>query len=156
MLRLRLHGTAAVANASAVAILGESASLMSGSGLAEVEGSEAVTVTQRLLQSQILTQIDPVVFSHPMVRTAILSELPADQKPELHRAAPVLLHEKGASPDAVALQLLAAPLHRVMVSEARRGAARGAARVASYRDPLPAPRAGDVSHRPRSSPIWRR
>jgi hypothetical protein len=49
----------------------------------------------------------PLRLVHPVVRTALYSELPEGEHAQLHRRAARMLADEDASPDAIAAHLLA-------------------------------------------------
>ncbi|HEX3040543.1 MAG TPA: AAA family ATPase [Solirubrobacterales bacterium] len=152
--RLARLGDEAVAVARAVAVLephAEGRRIATLSGL----GREAVAAAcEGLVVANLLTDTAPVGFVHPLIRAAVLDELPRPRLAADHAEAARLLSEDGAAADAVAAHLLLGEARadpwafaqlRAAATEARgRGAAEAAVtylRRALREPPPPAERA---------------
>jgi DNA-binding NarL/FixJ family response regulator len=109
LLRLARLPAEIVAVARAVAVLGESAELPAVAALAGVDERSVADATGQLARAEILRPEPPLGFVHPLVRDAVYHELPPGERELQHGRAAVLLHESGAAPDLVAVQLLNAP-----------------------------------------------
>lgn len=125
--RLTRLGEAAVEVARAVAVLEPNAQLGAVGSLTGL-GPEAVTAaTEQLIGARLLSDESAPGFVHPLVREAVLAELPAPRRAALHGRAARLLDEAGAESDAVAAQiLLAAPVGDAWVAGELRSAAAAA------------------------------
>ena len=130
LLRLsRLPGDAAKV-AGAIAVLGESATLPLVAALCETGERETADAIAALARADIVRQDGPLEFVHPLVREAIYRELPPGQRELDHERAARVLRDAGASPGAVATQLLNTPGGRCNedVAAELRDAARDAVR----------------------------
>jgi DNA-binding CsgD family transcriptional regulator len=105
-LRLKGHGSEAVALARAVAVLGQSATLANAAALARVQEEDARDVAATLARAEIFTTEEPLGFVHPLVRAAVYEELPLSTRRKQHRRAAVLLADAGAAAESVALHLM--------------------------------------------------
>jgi DNA-binding CsgD family transcriptional regulator len=104
--RLARLGEDAVATARAVAVLEPNAeagriAALSGLPLEAVAGA-----CERLVVARLLSDTRPVAFVHPLVRAAVLSDIPGPRRAADHARAAQLLAEDGAAVDAVAAHLL--------------------------------------------------
>jgi DNA-binding CsgD family transcriptional regulator len=110
VLRLdRLEATGASALARASAILGDGATLRHAAALAELDDRQAVEALDALSTAQLLAPEEPLRFLHPLVRTAIYSDIPAARRAHQHARAAQLLAGDEVSAEKVALHLLHAP-----------------------------------------------
>jgi DNA-binding CsgD family transcriptional regulator/Tfp pilus assembly protein PilF len=105
--RLRRLGADAAQLAFAVALLGASAELRHAAELAGLTTDAAATAADALASAWILRPGYPLEFVHPIVRSAVYSEIPAARRGMAHRRAAQLWEEDGAVPEAVAPHLLA-------------------------------------------------
>ncbi len=157
LLRLSRLPAPAAKVAGAIAILGESATLPLVAALCEVDEQTAAEAIAALARADIVGREGPLEFVHPLVREAIYRELPPGQRELDHDRAARVLRDAGASPGAVATQLLNTPAGRgdadvaAMLREASRDARRrGAMETAvSYlrralEEPPPAAERADV------------
>jgi ATP/maltotriose-dependent transcriptional regulator MalT len=129
VLRLSRLGSDAVRLARASAVLGGETSLARAARLAELDLPVAVAAAQRLLSAQILADIDPVAFTHPMIRTAVYCEFPLGERLGAHLAAAQLLAGEGAGPEQTSHHLLnGTPTDEPWAGEALHEGARAAAR----------------------------
>lgn len=136
MVRLRRFGGGALALARAASVLGDGASLMTVARLAHLDAEEALATASELARVHVLSGDEAVTFFHPMVRAAVYAELPAGQRPALHKNAAAILRDIGAPADAVAQQVILAPpssepwVRTVLHEGARLAARRGSPRTA--------------------------
>lgn len=134
--RLARLGEAAVELARAVAVLEPNAEPHSLAALTGLTPEAITEASELLIGGRLLDDAESPTFVHPLVREAVLSEIPAPRRAALHAGAARLLDEAGTDLDAVAAQLLlAAPLGDPWaVAELRAAAAdalgRGAAEAA--------------------------
>jgi DNA-binding CsgD family transcriptional regulator len=123
LLRLSSLPPAATALARAFAVLGE-APLAVAARLARLDADAGAGLAGALVASGILTDNDPVSFSHPIVRAAVRADTPHAGRGRLELRAAELLRSGGAPPDRVSAHLLAAPpAHEPWVLEPLRLAA---------------------------------
>jgi DNA-binding CsgD family transcriptional regulator len=137
--RLRRLEPACRALAQAVAVLGEGVELAAASAYADLEPAAAASAADALAAAHILEPRRPLAFVHPIVLTAVRSELSQGELGEAHARAARQLRDDGAPPERIALHLLnAEPGHddqavadlRAAAAEARgRGAPELAARL---------------------------
>lgn len=110
VLRLGRRSDPALALASATALLGLDATLADAAHVAGLAMPDAAPAADELRAAGIL---DPgphtLVFTHPIVRTAIVAELASGDRTRLHARAAELLSARGAAPERVALHLLQTP-----------------------------------------------
>ena len=107
--RLRGLPEEATEIARAVAILGDGSDVAT---VARFSGREPVAVadsTGALSRVGILAARTPLEFAHPLVRDAIVEDVPPGERELAHARAARLMQEAGAAPERVAAQLLAAP-----------------------------------------------
>jgi DNA-binding SARP family transcriptional activator len=109
LLRLARLPGGTVAVARAVAVLGENPGLPAIAALADIPEAEAADAIDVLYRAEILRGDGPLGFVHPLVRDAVYNELPAARRALEHARAAHVLADTGASPEAVAAQLLRAP-----------------------------------------------
>jgi DNA-binding CsgD family transcriptional regulator len=103
--RLGRLGEAARRIATAVAVLGDGASLRHAATLAEVEPRDGERAADALARAEILEPGEPMRFVHPLIATAVASDLQAFARARAHRAAAELLHAEGAPVAEVAAHL---------------------------------------------------
>jgi DNA-binding CsgD family transcriptional regulator len=99
-------GTAAVALARAVAILGDEAPLAVAGPLAALSTAAAAAAADQLVRAGILQDGRPLRFQHALVRDAVLASLTAGERVVAHGAAARVLARHGAPARAVAMHLL--------------------------------------------------
>ncbi|HWH94905.1 MAG TPA: AAA family ATPase, partial [Baekduia sp.] len=109
LLRLARLPPGTVAVARAVAVLGENPPLPAIAALAAIPESRAADAIDVLHRAEILRGEGSLGFVHPLVRDAVYGELPAARRALEHGRAARVLADLGASPEAVAAQLLRAP-----------------------------------------------
>jgi len=127
LMRVGRIDPSAPALARAVAVLGEHASLVTAAALAELAPARAAAAGDALAGVAVLEPGDPLRFVHPLVRTAVYRDISPARRSDLHARAAVLLDGQQASPESVAVHLLATrPAGDPHVVDALRAAARAA------------------------------
>jgi DNA-binding CsgD family transcriptional regulator len=107
LLRLAALPDPASALASAVAVLGDGASLADAATLAEIDGQAAEQAADTLAAAQVLCAGEPLTFVHPLIGAAVHADLPPLARSRAHRRAAELLDDAGSSVERVAPHLLA-------------------------------------------------
>jgi DNA-binding CsgD family transcriptional regulator len=97
----------APALASAVAVLGDRASLRHAAALAGLDSQSAEQAADTLAAAHILAPGEPLTFVHPLIGAAIHADLPALARSRAHRRAAGLLDDDDAPAETVAAHLLA-------------------------------------------------
>jgi DNA-binding CsgD family transcriptional regulator len=129
--RIARIGPQAVALARAMAVL-DGGRLADAAALAGLEEGAAAAVAARMRRIEVLAQVDPATFVHPLVRRSVYETLSVTERDAAHAAAARRLRETGASPEAVAAHLAAVrPAGQEQVATALREAARDARRHAA-------------------------
>jgi DNA-binding NarL/FixJ family response regulator len=105
--RLRLLGPDATRLALAIAIFGKAAELRHAAALAGLTPDVAGLAADALTAACVVRQGRPLEFIHPLVRTAVYSELAEGQRAASHKRAAQLLLLEGAEDVAIAPHLLA-------------------------------------------------
>jgi DNA-binding CsgD family transcriptional regulator/tetratricopeptide (TPR) repeat protein len=107
-LRVRIGrlGSAAAVLAGAVAILGDDVPLRQAAALGGISVPDAVAAADKLGAVEILLAREPLRFVHPLVRHAILRDMPAAERASRHLDAARLLYAEGATAERVAAHLL--------------------------------------------------
>jgi DNA-binding CsgD family transcriptional regulator len=90
----------------AAAILGDQTELPLAAALADLDASTALTAASELVRSDLLQQENPLAFSHPVVRTAVLEDMNAGERMRAYRRAAEVLLESGALPEQAATYLV--------------------------------------------------
>jgi DNA-binding CsgD family transcriptional regulator len=108
--RLAALGPEATALAEAVAVLGEGGELRDAAAVCGLELEAAARAARALAGAAILAPGREPAFVHPVVRAAVDGPSGPGGRPELHARAARALAARGADPEAVALQLLHAPV----------------------------------------------
>jgi DNA-binding CsgD family transcriptional regulator len=106
--RLARLGEHATAVARAVAVLEPNAEVRLIAALAELSPQSVTDACERLVIAGLLSDSQTVGFVHPLVRAAVLSEVPAPRRAADHARAARLLAEAGTGGDTVASHLLLA------------------------------------------------
>ncbi|HWA53876.1 MAG TPA: AAA family ATPase [Solirubrobacterales bacterium] len=106
--RLARLGGHSAAVARAVAVLEPNAEIRLIAELADLALDSVATASELLIRARLLSDTQPVAFVHPLVREAVLSELPAPRLSADHGRAARLLERDGAVADTVAAHLLLA------------------------------------------------
>ena len=118
--------------AQALAVLGDDTELRLLAGLADLDVDTTAKNADELRAGAIFDRGVPLRFIHPLVRNALYSGMPAGERTAAHRRAAALLGGQGASPEKVAVHLLATDgrAEREAVETLRQAAARALARGA--------------------------
>ena len=95
--------------ARAVAVLGDGADVSAVAALSELAATDVARVTGALAQAEILRSGAPLGFAHPLVRDAVLQDIPVGERQLQHGVAARLIEDAGGSTERVAAQLIAAP-----------------------------------------------
>ncbi|MBV9417290.1 MAG: AAA family ATPase, partial [Solirubrobacterales bacterium] len=104
-LRLSRLPAEAVSLVRGAAILGDDADLALAAVLAECDMPAALDAASALVRSDLLEQEDPLVFRHPVVRSAVLEDIGLGERMRLRRRAAEVLLESGALPEQAATYL---------------------------------------------------
>ncbi|HEX2095811.1 MAG TPA: AAA family ATPase [Solirubrobacterales bacterium] len=104
--RLARLGEPAIATARAVAVLEPNAEARRIAALSGLSLDSVADACERLVVAGLLSDTQPVAFVHPLVRAAVLNEIPAPRLAADHARAARLLSDDGAPADAVAAHLL--------------------------------------------------
>ena len=156
LLQLGLMPAAALAAARAVAVLGTAATAGRAGRLAGLDGDACAEAIGVLMAERLIEGERTLRFVHPLVRSAVYSDLSPPQRQRWHKRAARLLDEQGAPAEEVTVHLLAAAAtgDAWVVDRLRRAAAsaraRGAPDVAiqclerALAEPPPAGVRGDV------------
>ena len=152
LLRLGRLPPAARELAGAVAVLGPGAELAHAAELAELERGAAAEAFDTLVATELFAEAQPLDFIHPLVRSAVYSDLSPSERSLLHARAALILRRAGAAPDRLAVHLLALPpaadpeVAEALFDAARAAAARGSAdtAIAYLRRALDEPPPDDV------------
>ena len=105
--RLAALSAQSVAFARAVAVLGDDADIAAAAALAGIELAAAGDAADALARASVLVNRRPLQFTHPIVRAAILADLPASARAHAHATAARLLAARGAGDASVAAHLVA-------------------------------------------------
>jgi DNA-binding CsgD family transcriptional regulator/Flp pilus assembly protein TadD len=125
VVRLRRLAAGALELARAVSVLGADAELRRAGRLAELD--DPGPVADLLADAGILEPARPLVFAHPIVRSAVYRDMPTAERARLHAAAARMLVAEGTPADRVGSHLLATePAGEQAVVETLRAAARSA------------------------------
>jgi DNA-binding CsgD family transcriptional regulator len=106
VVRLGRMSRQAAAVARCVSVLGGEGQLRHVAALAELEVASAAVAADALVAAGLLDAGRPLRLVHPIVRTALYSELPAGERGQLHARAARLLADEGADVDAIGAHLL--------------------------------------------------
>lgn len=132
LMRLRRLPEPAAAVARAVAVLGSGASLPQVAALAALPEPQVARSLALLVRADLVHDVQPAAFVHPLVRDAVYHALPAAERGLWHEQAARILRSVGAGDEQVATHLLLAPPRgddeavALLVQAARTVAARGA------------------------------
>ncbi len=148
-----LHQTAQEL-AAAVAVLGPGAELAHAAELAELDPGAAAAAFDALVALELFADKRPLDFVHPLVRSAVYSDLPPSERTLLHSRAALIMRRAGAAPDRLAVHLLALPpagdpeVAGALIEGARAAGARGSAdtAIAYLRRALEEPPPNDARH----------
>lgn len=95
-----------LAIARSTAILGDGAAVGHAALLADVDGEAGEQAADSLAAAGILQSARPLRFRHPLLRAAVLSDMPPGERIRRHTAAVQLLRRHGADAGQVAAHLL--------------------------------------------------
>jgi DNA-binding CsgD family transcriptional regulator len=107
LLSLSRLSPTAVSVAQSVAVLERRAELRNVARLALLSEEEVLLARDALVSADILRPLQPMSFSHPIVRASVYDAIPAGQRSLAHAAAARILAEAGSDAEEVALHLLA-------------------------------------------------
>ena len=136
LLRLGRLQLAAQELARAVAVLGPGGELAHAAELAEIEPGAAADAFDALVAMELFANRRPLDFVHPLVRSAVYSDLPPSKRSRLHSRAAMIMRAAGVAPDRLAVHLLALPpegdveVAEALIEAARAAAVRGSADTA--------------------------
>jgi DNA-binding CsgD family transcriptional regulator len=132
--RVERAGERAIRTAQAIAVLGGDALVRRVAALVNLSVEETLDEVGTLVAAEILRDVSPLDFIHPIVRTAVYDRLPRGTRSRLHHRAADVLHDEGAPAERVGLHALAtAPAGASRTVERLRAAA-VAARAAGAPD----------------------
>lgn len=98
---------AAAQVARALAILGGEADLSVVAGVSLLDERAVGAVIDALVDAEIVVGTEPVAFAHPVMRTAIYSDIPPIERERAHLRAAHLIANSGGTAERVAVHLLA-------------------------------------------------
>ncbi|MGI5147247.1 AAA family ATPase [Plantactinospora sp. CA-294935] len=137
--RINSVGPQALHLARAVAVLGGSATLhraatlsgtaadMVGPGSEEMGSNQAAKIIDLLVREGVLAPGLPLDFVHPLVRTAVYTDISASVRSHTHKAAALMLADEHLAPEHIAPHLLACePTGDPWVADALHAAGRAA------------------------------
>jgi DNA-binding CsgD family transcriptional regulator len=101
----RLHADA-TGLLRAASILGDRTELSLAAALAGLEPNAALTAASALVSADLLGHENPVEFTHPVVRSAVLETMTADERTNAHRRAAESLLQRGAPAEQAATYLV--------------------------------------------------
>ena len=107
LLRVRRLAPDAQTVARAIAVLGDGSDHRVVATLAGLDEQATLNGADALRNAAILDPAAALRFIHPLVRTALYSDLPAGERAEAHARAAALLRARDASPEQIAVHLLA-------------------------------------------------
>jgi len=132
LLRVARLAPQARAVAQALAVLGDDSDHRLVAALAGLDDDETPAAADALRAVAILDAGASLRFAHPLVRNALYSELPAGERADAHARAAGLLRDRGASPEQIAVHLVASTARgdgetvETLLDAARRALADGA------------------------------
>jgi len=106
-MRLEAIGPHALRLARACAVLGDGAPIDTASALAELEPPMAGDAAGHLVAKDLLVAVNSTTFAHPIIRAAVVDQLPTAERLRLHSAAAARLVEQSAPVEEIARHLLA-------------------------------------------------
>ena len=107
LLRLGRLGGEAVNLARAIAVLGPDASLARAAPLADLDGDSAQLAFDQLRGAELLASSEQLAFKHPIVAASVDGEIEPGARSIAHKRAAHLLEAENASPDRIAVHLVA-------------------------------------------------
>src|SRR3954462_1254142 len=90
----------------AAATLGDRTELPLAADLADLEPKAALSAASALVKADLFRHENPLEFIHPVVRTAVLEDMSADERTDAHRRAAEILLQRGAVPEQAATYLV--------------------------------------------------
>src|SRR3954470_4519663 len=90
----------------AAATLGDRTELSLAAVLADLEAKAALSAASALVKADLLRHENPLEFIHPVVRTAVLEDMSADERTDAHRRAAEILLRRGGVPEQAATYLV--------------------------------------------------
>ena len=111
----------------AAATLGDRTELSLAAALADLEPGLALSAAGSLVRADLLAHENPLEFTHPVVRTAVLEAMGAEERTHAQRHAAEILLERGGLPEQAATYLVRTVPERIPLSS-RRSARRRRAR----------------------------
>src|SRR3954470_8154996 len=90
----------------AAATLGDRTELPLAADLADLEPKAALSAASALVKADLFRHENPLEFIHPVVRTAVLEDMSADERTHAHRRAAEILLRRGAVPEQAATYLV--------------------------------------------------
>jgi DNA-binding CsgD family transcriptional regulator len=128
--RLARLGDDAVEIARAVSILEPNAEVEHVAALAGMSPTDAAAASSRLIDARLLADRRPLAFAHPLVRSAVYTDMPEPTRAQMHAGAAKRLRAVGGSVDSIAGHLtLAPPAADPAAADSLRAAAREASSV---------------------------
>jgi DNA-binding CsgD family transcriptional regulator len=106
LVRLGRLGPDATALASAVAVLGDGATLELAAALEELDPPAAERAADGLAAADLLAPGEPLRFTHPLIAATLTADMGAFERARAHRRAAELLAERGTAPERIAPHLL--------------------------------------------------
>ena len=107
LLRLARHDAAAVALARAVGVLGAATELRLAARLAELDPDAAADAAGALIRSGVLSGDRALGFVHPLLRSAVLSDLSGPELSRWHHRAARMFDDEGFALQSIAPHLIA-------------------------------------------------
>ena len=107
--RLRMARLSVDAGARAAAVIGDGAALRDAAAVADLRAGGAPAAAHELVDGDVLRTVDPIEFSHPIVRSAVLEMLDTDERAQAHRRAAQALIASGAAAAHGAAHLMQTP-----------------------------------------------
>ena len=92
----------------AAATLGDRTELSLAASLADIEAKTALSAASALVRVDLLSRENPLEFTHPVVRTAVLETMSAAERTQAHRRAAEVILGAGGLPDQTATHLMLA------------------------------------------------
>jgi DNA-binding CsgD family transcriptional regulator len=90
----------------AAATLGDRTELPLAAELADLEPKAALSAASALVKADLFRHENPLEFIHPVVRTAVLEDMSAEERTDAHRRAAEILLGRGAVPEQAATYLV--------------------------------------------------
>ena len=89
-------------------LLGDRTALTLAAALAGIDAASAVTAASALVRADLLRYENPLEFTHPVVRSAVLEQMDGVERTRAHRQAAALLLDGDALPEQAATYLMQA------------------------------------------------